>query len=89
MLKEKGEKKSFLSLLTLGKFLYFILVGGGGEEKSYSFSPPRFNDWSLKPIWQDRLTREKILAVQIGTEFHRETRVQEAADDWGLYTVLG
>ena len=30
-LKEKGEKKSFLSLLTLGKFLYFILMWGGGE----------------------------------------------------------
>ena len=27
MLKEKGEKKSFLSLLTLGKFLYFGVAG--------------------------------------------------------------
>ena len=65
MLKEKGEKKSSLSLLMPGKCLYFILVGGGDlhcRGGEILFPLPSQVQW-LKPVRinliKDRLTREK------------------------------
>lgn len=86
MLKEKGEKKSSLSLLMPGKCLYFILVGGGDlrcRGGEISFPLPSQVQW-LKPVRigliEDRLTREKtVLITHLCTDFHKETRVQEAA----------